>query len=65
VFLKSFLDLGYILLLDFDINRSSSQIASPHKIKYLFPGLGAENEVLDSAEFYDLETDKWTQTSGK
>jgi hypothetical protein len=26
-------------------------------------GLGAENEVLDSAEFYDLDANKWTTTS--
>ena len=30
---------------------------------FLYIGLGIENEVLDSAEFYDLTADKWTQTS--
>ena len=29
----------------------------------MFLGLGGENQVLDSAEFYDLTEDKWTQTS--
>ncbi len=29
----------------------------------LYLGLGVDNEVLDSAEFYDLTADKWTQTS--
>ena len=29
----------------------------------MYLGLGIENEVLDSAEFYDLAADKWTQTS--
>ena len=26
-------------------------------------GLGVENEVLDSAEFYDIPHNKWTQIS--
>ncbi len=29
----------------------------------MYLGLGVDNEVLDSAEFYDLTADKWTQTS--